>query len=973
MHFAELCVNTPLGRRGSAEPEAYDPLGPTFTYAVPERLVGRLQPGHLVWVQFGPRRVQAVVLQLTDSAPDFDTREIHSLVWAQPLLNTAQLALARWLAGYYLAPLIETLRLMMPAGLSQRGRTIFERTGMSAPSDLTPRQAALLARITEAAGEWSEVSAGLRATQKDDLEPLIQKGLVARESAFPAPPRPKVDRAVRLLADAEAIARALPSLGRASKQADALAWLAQRSPPPGGLASGAPTLDEVCAGAGCAPDAVEALAARGPRSPNGGWLSINAPDAEAGKRPRKGLSTVQLALTPAEALDALVALRGAEKHRAVLDLLQRQGTTWIGRVYAETGASLATLRDLEAAGLVAIEETVVWRDPLAGRPVSPPASQPAAASQDFAADRPPILTADQQAAWDEIRVAVEDPQKGMEAPESGGAFLLHGVTGSGKTEIYLRALEATLARGRQAVVLTPEIALTPQTIRRFAARFPGRVTVWHSELGDGERFDVWRRVHAGHPAAQVVVGSRSALFLPFPDLGLIVLDEEHEAAYKQERTPRYHARTVALELGRLCRAPVLLGSATPALETYYAARRGDIRLLTLPQRILGHRTASDAPDLFAAAAEQEISAELPPVQVVDMRQELRANNRSMFSRALAVGIRQALDAGQQAILYLNRRGAATFVMCRDCGHVEACPRCSGPLTLHSPPGGQPAATSNPYLLCHHCNKRYPVPAVCPDCQGRRIRYFGSGTEKIEEAVALEFPGARTLRWDRDVTGAKGAHDAILDRFVAHQADVLIGTQMIAKGLDLPLVTLVGVIAADTGLFLPDFRAAERTFQLLTQVAGRAGRSALGGQVIVQTYHPDHYAVVAASRHDYEAFYRQEMAFRRAQGYPPLQRLARLVYHHTQRAKGEAEATRMAGLLRIEIERLSKISDRESKIPKGGEMGEMRLIGPAPCFFSRQRGEWRWQVVLCGPDPNALLRRVPLPDGWRLDIDPVDLL
>jgi primosomal protein N' (replication factor Y) len=338
------------------------------------------------------------------------------------------------------------------------------------------------------------------------------------------------------------------------------------------------------------------------------------------------------------------------------------------------------------------------------------------------------------------------------------------------------------------------------------------------------------------------------------------------------------------------------------------------------------------------------------VRVVDMRQELRAGNRGMFSRALSASLAEALTAGQQVILYLNRRGSATFVMCRDCGYVAACPRCFTPLTLHG---------AEAYLLCHHCNRRYPVPTTCPECGSKRIRFFGGGTEKVEEAVQQEFPQAHTLRWDRDVTGPKGAHDAILDKFVAHDADVLIGTQMIAKGLDLPLVTLVGVVAADTGLFLPDFRAAERTFQLLTQVAGRAGRSALGGRVIVQTYHPDHYAIVAAAGHDYDSFYRQEMAFRREQGYPPLRRLARLVVHHSRREKAEAEATRMAVLLREEMARLPE--------------QECTLIGPAPCFFTRERGEWRWQIVVAAADPTVLLRRIPLSLNWRRDVDPVDLL
>ncbi len=953
MRYADVCVNTPLGRRVTADEDEeaeYEPLGQTFTYAVPEPLTGRLQPGHLVWVPFRSRRLQAVVIKLSDTPPDFETREIISVVWAQPLLTPTQLALAHWISQTYLSPLMASLLLMLPVGLSQRGRTVFVRTREPAPADLTPTQAALLERIAAAEGEWAKVSAGLRGvTQKRDLQALIAKGLVTKEVAFSSPPpRPKTGRQVRLLADAATIARVLPTLGRASKQAAVLAWLSreigksaeQQSSKPAGAQDGKTTdagasrklasLKEVCEAVGCTEAPVKALVERG-------WITITPKDP-AGKP-----ATVSLALSADALLDALVELRGTQKHRAVLDaLLKHGGPAWIGWVYAETGATPAVLRDLEAAGLIAIAEEMVWRDPLAGR--------------SFALDQPPVLTEDQERVWEVVRERIREAANGPigksanqqtgERAERASAMLLHGVTGSGKTEIYLRAIGDTLRRGRQAVVLVPEIALTPQTIRRFAARFPGQITVWHSELGEGERFDVWRRVRTNHPAAQVVVGSRSALFLPFPNLGLIVVDEEHEPSYKQERTPRYHARAVALELGRLNAAPVLLGSATPALETYYAARQDQIELLTLPKRI---RTGNGEA-ICTAPLLSDDQADLPPVRIIDMRQELRAGNRSIFSRALTSGLRHVLAAGQQAILYLNRRGSATFVMCRDCGHVEVCQRCASPLTYHS---------AGEALLCHHCNRRYPVPTVCPACQSKRIRFFGAGTEQVEEAVRLEFPQARTLRWDRDVTAAKGSHDAILERFVAHEADVLIGTQMIAKGLDLPLVTLVGVIAADVGLFLPDFRAGERTFQLLTQVAGRAGRSVLGGEVIIQTYHPDHYAVVAASQHDYEGFYRQEMGFRREQGYPPVRRLARLVYHHSRRDKAQAEATRLAEQLRAEIGRTG--------------LAETDVIGPAPCFFAMQRGKYRWQVIVRGPDPAALLRRLPIPLGWRLDVDPMDLL
>ena len=450
-------------------------------------------------------------MRIHDAAPDFQTRELIALVWAQPVLTPAQLALAQWISEQYLAPLIESLRLMMPAGLSQRGRTVFVRTSTLAPSGLSEKQSALLARIAQKPGDWSELTQDVkRATQRDDLEPLIAMHLVTREAEFPSPPpRPKTDRQVRLLVDADEVKRVLPTLGRASKQADVLGWLAIHgsSPVP---------LPDLLTAVPCERSAVKALAERG-------WVTLTQ------ARRRAEPAIVELNLRGEALAGAFEELRSHQKHRAVLELLLSQpDPMWIGRIYAETEATRDTLRDLEAAGLISVAEEMVWRDPLAGH--------------DFTLDTAPTLTADQERVWNAIR------------EDQDGCFLLHGVTGSGKTEIYLRAIALALSQGKQAVVLVPEIALTPQTIRRFVARFPGRVTVWHSELGEGERFDVWRRVRNGHPAAQVVVGSRSALFLPYGDLGVIVVDEEHEPSYKQERTPRYHARSVAIRLAQECSA-----------------------------------------------------------------------------------------------------------------------------------------------------------------------------------------------------------------------------------------------------------------------------------------------------------------------------------------------------------------------------------------------------------------------------------
>jgi primosomal protein N' (replication factor Y) len=513
----------------------------------------------------------------------------------------------------------------------------------------------------------------------------------------------------------------------------------------------------------------------------------------------------------------------------------------------------------------------------------------------------------------------------------------------------MRALAATLAAGNRAIVLVPEISLTAQTVRRFEARFPGRVAVLHSQLSLGQRYAAWDRVRGGE--ADVVIGPRSALFAPVSRLGLIVLDEAHDDSYKQEDPiplPAYHAREAAVALGQIAGAAVILGTATPDVVSYYRATAGgpeggDYRLLALPQRIMSPSHPGMAPTKAATVP-------LPPVRVVDLRQELQAGNRSIFSRALQEALRKTLAAGEQAILFLNRRGAATFVLCRDCGYVARCPNCDAPLTFHHlSVGGR--------LICHHCNHRQPQPERCPACGGGRIRYFGLGTERVEETVRQVYPGARLLRWDAD-TASGADHERYLQAFVEQRADVLVGTQMIAKGLDLPRVTLVGVVSADTALHLPDYRAAERTFQLLTQVAGRAGRSRRGGRVIVQSYSPGHYAIQAAAGHDYETFYRQELAMRRRLGYPPFSRLVALRYSHTDARRAQAAAERLGAWLAAEVQRRGLAVD---------------MIGPVPCFFRRVQGRYRWQIVLRGVDPAALLQPVALPRGWRVDVDPTSLL
>jgi primosomal protein N' (replication factor Y) len=653
----------------------------------------------------------------------------------------------------------------------------------------------------------------------------------------------------------------------------------------------------------------------------------------------KHVRNVRLACAPEATMRPGIVLgrpgsAAAARRQRILEVLIREREPveafWL---YAESGGALADLHALEARGLVVLSEAEVWRDPLAG--VS------------FVASEPPPLTSDQALAWERIQ-----PHLG---PAAGGLrpILLHGVTGSGKTEIYLRAVAATLAAGRQAIVQVPEIALTPQTVRRFLARFPGQVGLMHSQLSPGERYDTWRRCRAGE--LQVLVGPRSALFAPLPDIGLIVVDECHDESYKEEATaPRFHARDTALAYAGLLRAACILGSATPDIETYYRAEAGQIETVALPQRILGHRRVLEAQRelrggaRFQPAGGDAEYAELPPVTLVDMRRELRQGNTGLFSRELTDALEQTLKAGQQAILFLNRRGAATHIFCRDCGWVLRCPRCDTPLAYHSPPGE---------ARCHRCGYRRASPTACPTCGGARVRHFGAGTQQVQAEVERRFPQAQTLRWDRDTARSTDQHLLLLDHFIDHRADVLVGTQMIAKGLDLPLVTLVGVVSADTGLNLPDFRASERTFQLLSQVAGRAGRSPLGGRVIIQSYQPEHFALQAAAQHDFSRFYRKELENRRDLGYPPFRRLVRLVYAHTSARAAEEAATRLARQL-------------QAALTSMGSSGE--LIGPAPCFFERQAGRVRWQVLIRGPHPLDALPD-SLPDGWQVDVDPVSVL
>ena len=540
--------------------------------------------------------------------------------------------------------------------------------------------------------------------------------------------------------------------------------------------------------------------------------------------------------------------------------------------------------------------------------------------------RPPELLPDQVTGVEAVGEAMRRGQ--------GDAVLLHGVTGSGKTEIYLRAIEAARALGRPALLLVPEISLTAQVSAAVRRRLGDRVAILHSALTDGEHFDEWERVRKGE--ADVVVGPRSSLFAPLRRPAVIILDEEHDSSYKQSGvSPRYHCRDVAAERARLSGGCVVLGSATPAVETYYAARQGQIRLVELPERVAGRP--------------------LPAVDIVDLRTDRKAA-ASPLSGLLQERLRECLARGEQAILFLNRRGFSAFLLCRDCGYVPRCTSCSVSLTLHSSGGRR--------LLCHHCRHERPAQAGCERCLGHRVRQFGLGTERVEEAVRELLPGVRVGRLDRDTVARKDQHTRIVQGMIDREIDVLVGTQMVTKGFDFPHVTLVGVVAADVALNVPDFRAAERTFQLLTQVAGRAGRAERPGSVVVQTFNPDHPSVRLAAVHDYQAFYSVEIVERERSGYPPFGVLARVVSSQAEEAEARDRLDAALDLMR-----------------RPAHVAGVRLLGPAPCPLARVRDRYRFHfqcrarsrealAALLSPTWSEVRQKV---GGLQLDVDPVDLL
>ena len=810
MKYAGVAVNSPGSRS-------------TFCYAIPTGL--NVNVGQAVWVPFGSRIVQGIVLQLSDEPAVEETKELAGIIADAPPLSPIQIGLAQWVSEHYFAPLFDSLSLMLPPGFERGAITCFQPTDSQADLPLAPEQRQVLHIIRErtktSLPELEKAIGGREARQITDQ--LLDRQLITKTLELePARIKPKTLPYIRLTADRQEIEVAKARLDRAGayRQAGLLEFLTDQTQP----------------------------------------ISIS----ELRKR---------------------------------------------------LHCSAATIKALESHHLVSVERLRVRRDPLAHLSFTP--------------SPPPILTSSQQAAWELIHdVIVAKASPSSRPPVS----LLFGVTGSGKTEIYLQALAQVIAAGKKGICLIPEISLTQQTVERFANRFSGRVAVLHSGLSLGEQFDEWQWVQEGN--CDVVIGPRSALFAPLPDLGLIIIDEEHEWTYKQEdKSPRYHARDVAIELAQLSGAAIILGSATPDVGSFHKAQRGEYQLVELKERITPRGYSS-----------------LPEVTVVDLREELKAGNKSLFSRSLLAAMKDALAQGEQIILFLNRRGTATFVRCSNCGFVFRCPRCSIALTYHA---------VEKRLICHRC--RYSVPARrdCPQCSRRNVRFLGIGTQRIEDEMKHLFPEARLLRWDKDVVTKRYGHEDLLRSFREHRADVLIGTQMIAKGLDLPQVTLAGVINADTGLNFPDFRSGERTFQLLCQVAGRAGRGVKAGKVIIQTYSPDNYIIEAAAKHDYLGFYYKEIEYRRRYDYPPFSQLVRLVYSHANEESCRREAEKVYRLI------------LDEKTRKG--IVDFNVIGPVPTFAFRARGRYRWQLFLRGRDSSRVLSQLALLRGWTIDVDPVGIV
>ena len=847
--------STPEARRANlVEIAVMAAIRNTLTYLVPDSFT--VQPGQRVQVPLSTRRATGIVLRAGSTLPPgIEARPIVRVLDTEPVLTPEMLELGLWVADYYVAPIGEVFRAMLPL-----------------------RSATRRARLVR----LSELGRRTLGTQSD-AAPDVAPGFSPAHAALKggATMRATMPESAAIQGGVTALLAYLAKRGSASLQA-----LRQKFPEA----------------------FLEALKEK--------WLVVDEVERErtqrqvyavrvAGPVPEKPL---RLSPVAKRILEALGAEGMAEDHRELLHTAR---------------ADLAALRRLSASGLITLEPS------RAERRSALPEFSPSGNSW-AEADSSLVLTSAQKA-------AVEDLSKQLES----GQFqttLLHGVTASGKTEIYLRLIARCLERGRTALMLVPEIALTPSAQAQFLARFGSHVALLHSALSENQRHEEWWRIRRGEAA--VVLGTRSAIFAPLSKLGVVIIDEEHDTSYKQEETPRYHGRDVAVVRARLAGALALLGSATPSLESYWNAREGKYRLAVLPERVEGRKLAE--------------------VEIVDMRQEFRETHTQVpVSRRLHQEIETQLANHQQTMILLNRRGYSWFLLCRSCGQTVRCVNCSISLTYHR---------REHRLICHYCGYSAPVPARCPNCDSQHLYYVGEGTEKVEKKFAELFPGARVARLDRDVARRQGQFQHILEEFRRGKIDILVGTQLIAKGHDFPGVTLVGVVSADIGLGLPDFRSAERTFQLLTQAAGRAGRGESPGRVLVQTFFPDHYAIRMAAEQNYEAFFHKEMRFRRMMHYPPVTALANVIAHGAKLEQAAQVAKHVGNFL----------------IPLETQTEGLKILGPTPAPLAKLQGRFRIQFLMkCTSRArlSTILRRLAdyidqqgIPQrSLMIDMDPVNIM
>ena len=801
----------------------------TLTYLVPDSLT--VQPGQRVQVPLATRKATGIVLRVGSSLPPgIQARPILRLLDDEPVLTPELLELGLWIADYYVAPIGEVFRAMLPLRSATRR--------------------ASLVRLSEL---------GQRRLQEINAE--------AEEPASP---------------EGELL-NYLATRGSASVQV-----LRQRF----------------------AEAFLEALKEK--------WVVVEEVERE---RTQRQVYAVRVAGPLPEK-----PLRLSPVAKRILEALGAEGSAGDHRELLQTArADLAALKKLSASGLVELEPSKAERR--SARQTQKPASPGDAWAE---ADSSLVLTLGQSTVLDDLTKQLESGQF--------QTVLLYGVTGSGKTEVYLRLIARCLEIGRTALMLVPEISLTPSVQAQFLARFGSQVALLHSALSENERHDEWWRIRRGE--AKVVLGTRSAIFAPLANLGVVIVDEEQDTSYKQEETPRYQGRDVAVVRARLAGALAVLGSATPSLESYWNAREGKYRLAVLPERVEGRKLAD--------------------VEIIDMRQEFRETHTQVpVSRRLHQEIETQLSNRQQTMILLNRRGYSWFLMCRSCGQTVRCANCSISLTYHR---------REHRLICHYCGYSAPVPARCPNCDSQHLYYVGEGTEKVEKKFAELFPGARVARLDRDVARRQGQFQRILDDFRRGKIDILVGTQLIAKGHDFPGVTLVGVVSADIGLGLPDFRSAERTFQLLTQAAGRAGRGENPGRVLVQTFFPDHYAIRMAAEQNYEAFFNKEMRFRRMMHYPPVTALANVIAQGSKLEQA-AQVAKHAGNFLIPLEEQTE---------------GLKILGPTPAPLAKLEGRFRIQFLIkCTSRArlSTILRRLAdytdqqgIPQrSLMIDMDPANIM